>query len=401
MNSKQLLLLVLAAAVLGGGGLAVLRRRQADYNASSTLMGGRLLGEFDLNAVAGLRITQGSNSVHVAKAGDALVVRERGDYPANFGEFAELVRKVGDLKVAQPVKVGASRLPLLELTAESGTRVELLDKDGKAIQSLLLGKKHLKGEDSGGSPFGGGGFPDGRYVQVGSGVDRLALVADPLANANPKPEDWIDKAFVKVEQPVDILVKGLTASNSFHLTRTNEFADWVLADAAAGEQLDKNKLWAFGNLLSSASFNDVILKPEAAQLGLEQPATAAIRTAAGFLYTLRIGKPDGENYPVQVAVSATLRREREPAKDEKPEDKEKADKEFREKLARQEEKLKQEQALGKWTFTLSKWTLEALLKNRTELLADQKDAGKDDGKDDAPGDSPAEIKLPDSGAFPK
>lgn len=397
MNSKQLILLVLAAAVLGGGGLAVLRNRKADYDASRTQMGGRLLGDFDLNAVAGLRIQQGSNSVNLAKSGDVLVVKERGDYPANFGEFAELVRKLSDLKVAQPVKVGASRLPLLELTPEAGTRIELLDKDGKPLQSLLLGKKHVKGEESSGSPFGGGGMPDGRYVQVGGGVDRLALVGEPLSNANPKPEDWIDKTFLKVEQPVDILVKGLTASNSFHLTRTNEFADWVLADAAAGEQLDKNKLWAFGNLLSAASFNDVILSPDAAKLGLDKAVTAAIRTSAGFLYSLKIGTPDGENYPVQVAVSAELKREREAAKDEKPEDKEKADKEFKEKLAKQEEKLKQEQALGKWTFTVSKWTLEALLKNRSELLAEK----KDDAKGEATGAPAGDPALPNSAVFPK
>ena len=66
-----------------------------------------------------------------------------------------------------------------------------------------------------------------------------------------------------------------------------------------------------------------------------------------------MGKADGENHAVQVAVSADIPKERKPGAEEKPEDKDRLDKEFKEKLAKQEQKLKSSRP-GKWTFKVSK-----------------------------------------------
>ena len=373
MKSKQFVLLAVLAAGLGGGGLYVLNRQHQDYQQGARQLGGQLLATFDVNAVAGIRLTQGTNSVNVLRNGDNWTVRERSAYPANFGQIAEFVRKLSELKVANPITVGASRLPMLELTRETGTLVELLDKDGKAIKTLMLGKTHSRGSGEE-SPFGGGGMPDGRYVQAGTGTEGVALVADALSSANTKAEEWIAKDFLKVEQPLFIQVVHPEATNSFTLTRTNEFADWQLAEAQPGQELDKSKLFSFNTVLSGASFNDVTDKPDLAKAGLEHPVEAQIRTATGFTYKLKLGKAEGDNVSLQVTTDAALIKERTPGKDEKPEDKEKLDKEFKEKLAKQEEKFKTEQAFGKWTYTVTKWSVDALLKNRSELLAEKKPA---------------------------
>jgi hypothetical protein len=86
---------------------------------------------------------------------------------------------------------------------------------------------------------------------------------------------------------------------------------------------------------------------------------------------------DGDRYPVQFTVSANLVTKREPGKDEKKEDAEKLDKEFAEKLKKQQDKLSAEQARSKWTYLVSRWTLEPLFKKRSELFADPK---KDEAK---------------------
>lgn len=373
MKSKQLLLLVILAAGLGGGGLLVLNRQREDYRQGSKTLGGQVLTAFDVNAVAGLRLTQGSNAVNVLRSADNWTVKERANYPANFADVAEFVRKLADLKVANPIAVGPSRLPMLELTKETGTLVELLDKDGKALRTVMLGKKHTRGSADD-SPMGGGGMPDGRYVQSGTGSDGVALVADALNNANPKPEEWIAKDFIKVEQPIFIQVTHPEVTNNFMLTRTNEFADWQLTDLQPGQELDKSKLFSFNTVLSGASFSDVTDQPEPAKFGLEHPVQAEIRTAAGFTYKLKLGKMEGDLYSIQVAADASLLRERTVGKEEKPEDKEKLDKEFKEKLAKQEEKLKAEKAFAPWTFTVTKWSVDALLKKRGEILAEKKAA---------------------------
>ena len=394
MKSKQLLVLVVAAAALGGGGLLVLKNRQADYSRSTTDMGGKVLGTFDVNAVAGLRLTQGTNILNVLKSGDGWIVKERGGYPANFGEVAELVRKFSDLKVAQPQRVGASQLGRLELTRDTATAVELLGTDGKALKTILLGKKHSKGGAEDSSPFGGGAMPDGRYVMVGDDLSSVAVVTDPLSSANPKPEEWVAKDFIKVEQPVFVEVTAAEATNSFQLTRTNELADWTLTDLKPGEATDKAKLTPFSSALSSPSFNDVLVNPDLSALGLDKPTEVTVRTATGFAYKLRVGHPVGEDsYPVQVGVDASLVKERTPGKDEKPEDKAKLDKEFADKLAKQQEKLKAEQALSKWTFTVSKWSLDSILKKRSELLTDKNAAPNPAGEAPA-GIDPLKLGLP-------
>lgn len=375
MKSNQLILLLLAAAVLGGGGVLVLRNRQADYQRSATEMGGKVLGNVDLSAIAGVRLKNATNTVNIVRTGDTWGVRERGDFPANFGEVSEFVRKLAELKVVQPQRVGTSRLGMLELTPEKGTQVELLGADGKTIKSLLLGAKHMKTGAGAESPFGGGagGWPDGRYVMVGTDLNTIAVVSEPLANANPKAEDWIAKEFVKIDQPISVEVIHPEATNSFALTRTNETADWTLVGAKPGEELDKTKASQFSSVLSSPSIDDVKVNPDAKALGLDQPVQAVIRTARGFTYKLRIGKHEGEDsHPVQVTVDAELPKERTAGKDEKAEDKAKLDKEFKDLIAKQNDKLKAEQAFAKWTVVMKKWSIETLLKKRSELFADKK-----------------------------
>lgn len=397
MKPKQLILLLVAAVILGGGGLWVTKQRSARFDQSRSSMGSSLLGAFDGSKVAAVRIQQGSNSVNIVRDGQEWVVRERGNYPANIADLGAFLQKLDGLKVARPVNVGPSRLPMLELAGTQVTVVELLGEDGKALKTLRLGKQSTKG-GGGDDMMGGGGYPDGRYVQVGEAV---SMVGDPLSNARPAPEEWIAKEFVKVEQPLSIRITHAESTNGFTLVRTNEFAEWTLIEPVAGEILDKNKIYSFSSLLGSASFNDVILNPDLGALGLDHPTSAHIETASGFTYEVKVGSADGENYPVQVTVIAELPTERVAATDDKPEDKERLDKEFKEKQATLAKKLKSEQALGKWTFKTSKWTVEPLLKKRSELMAAPPGSAATPASGDPAGGAGAfPLNLPDLQTIP-
>ena len=134
-----------------------------------------------------------------------------------------------------------------ELTPETGTLVELVDASGKAVKSILLGKKHSRESPGDAGPMGGGGFPDGRYVKAG---ELIALVGDPISTADNKPQDWISKDFFKVEKPIAVKVDHLVASNSFSIKRDNEFGDWKLENAAPHEKLDSSKVSGFSSVLS-------------------------------------------------------------------------------------------------------------------------------------------------------
>ena len=103
---------------------------------------------------------------------------------------------------------------------------------------------------------------------------------------------------------------------------------------------------------------------------------ATLETFDNFSYTLKLGGNGEGDRHVQVAVSANLPKDRAPGKDEKPEDKTKLDKEFAEKNKKLEDKLKAEKVFEKWTYTIAKYTVDQLLKERRELLAEKKDEAK-------------------------
>jgi hypothetical protein len=226
------------------------------------------------------------------------------------------------------------------------------------------------------------GFPDGRYVMVGTGAKTVAVVSDPLSNLEPKPDQWLNKDFFKVEKIRSIDVAFPSPTNSWKVSRETETAsDWKLADAKPEEKLDSSKTSAFSYALSSPSFNDVLspdTKPE--QTGLDKPTVITLATFDNFTYQIKVGQKTNDNLPILVAVSAVIPKERTPGKDEKPEDKTRLDKEFKEQQKKTEDKLSQEQAYGKWVYLVSSWTLDSLLKERSQLLAEKKEEPKKDEK---------------------
>jgi len=282
------------------------------------------------------------------------------------------------------------------------TLVEFKDKSGKAVASLLLGAKHMK-ESPANSPYGGGAWPDGRYVMVGNDLKSVALVSDALSNLEPKPEDWLNKDWFKVEKLRSISVTTTNATNNWKLSRESETNEWKLADAKASEQLDTGKSSGATSALSSPTFNDVATNAAPEQTGLDKPLVAKLETLDGFTYDIKVGHkvaPDKEDYYLQVAVAATPPKERTADKDEKPEDKTRLDKEFQEKVDKLKEKLKTEKAFEKWTYIVSKWTIDPLLKERKDLLAEKKEEPKKDEPNTSsskPTDVSPPVKLPGTG----
>jgi hypothetical protein len=275
MNRNQFVILLVLVLVLGGVGLKYYSRNAASWSSGGTAIGQKLLGDFDVNAVAQISVKQGADELLLAKKDDRWRVAQRGDYPANFPEISGLLLKLKDLKVVQSETIGPSQLPRLELATSgtnTATELELRDSSGKVIKSLRLGKKHLR--QSQGAPMGDfddPGWPDGRYVLVGDTTDKVALISDPLANVEPKPENWLNKDFFKVEKARRIAVTFQNETNSWKLEREQEGADLKLVDAKPGEELDSGKVSGVANPFSSVSFVDVVLGASPEATGLNQP----------------------------------------------------------------------------------------------------------------------------------
>jgi Domain of unknown function (DUF4340) len=386
MNRNQFSLLLFLVVVLGLAGLMVYNKQNAAGRSGDAALGKKLLPNLPLNDIAHIALKQGTNQLNLAKKDGTWRVRERNDYPANYSEISDFLIKAKDLKIVQNEQVGPSQLGRLELVPGQGTNaaleVSFKDQSDKTIQSLLLGKKHMQKAKTP-SPYGDlgdNGWPDGRYVKVGNS-DNVAVISDALANIEPKPEQWLNKDFLKVEKVRSVAVAFPQETNSWKLSRETESGEWKLADAKPAEQLDSTKSASVSNPLSSPSFSDVdtVSKPE--QLGLDKPTVVTLDTFDNFTYTLKVGQKTNDNYPLMMAVAAQLPKERAPGKDEKQEDKDKLDKQFKEQQKKLEEKLAQEQAFQNWTYLVSSWTLDPLLKNRSQLLVEKKEEPKkDEGK---------------------
>jgi hypothetical protein len=390
MNRKQLLILVGLVVVLGIAGLALYKRNQTSWQGGGRQgAASKLLGDLSVNDVASIVIKGGTNELVLARQDNLWRVKQRNDYPANFAEISSFLLKAADLKAVQTEEIGPSQLGRYKLlppgpATNTAVLLELRDQGGKVIKSLLLGKTHMRKAEARPSPMGemGGdeGWPDGRYVMVGTGAKTLAVVSDPLSNVEAKPDSWLNKDFFKVEKIRSIAVAYPVATNSWKVTRDTETAtDWKLADAKPEEKLDSSKTSGFSYALGSPSFTDVLpadTKPE--QVGLDKPTMLTIDTFDNFTYTIKLGQKTNDNLPMMVAVAAQIPKERTPGKDEKPEDKAKLDKEFKDKQKNLEDKLSQEQSYGKWTYLVSNWTVDSLLKERNQLFVEKKEEPKMD-----------------------
>jgi hypothetical protein len=385
MNRNQFTLLIFLLVVLGIAGLMIYNKQNDVAKSGDPAIGRKLLGDLPVNDVAHISLKQGTNELNLVKKDNLWRVHERNDYPANYSEISEFLLKARDLKIVQTEHVGPSQLPRLELVPGQGTNaalvVDLKDQKDKTIQSLILGKKHMQKSNQP-SPFGdmGGdaGFPDGRYVKVSANSDTVALISDALSNIEPKPEQWLNKDFFRVEKVRSIAVAGPALTNSWKIVRDTENAEWKLADAKPGEQLDTSKSSSAANALGTPSFTDVKTDSKPDQTGLDKPTTVTLDTFEDFAYTVNVGSKTNDAYPMTVAISAKIPSERTPGKDEKPDEKTRLDKEFKEKQKKLEDKLAQEKACEKWVYLVSSWTLEPLLKDRAQLLVEKKEEPKKD-----------------------
>lgn len=383
MNRKQLTLLVVVGLLLGGLALYFANSRKAEFETRDAGIGEKLLGDFPANDVGQVTLHSATGMVNLVKE-DVWVVKERSNYPASFSEVAELVRKLWELKPVQSQKVGQSQWARLDLlppdTKDAGTNVatlvELKTRDGKPVRSLLLGKKQMRDTEG---QFGG--FPVGRWVAIPDNKETVFVVNEAFSEVEPKADAWLDKDFFKVEKLKALSLVSTNATNSWSLTRTNETSDWVLTDKRDYEELDKSKLSSFNWAFSSPSFNDVFPKDaETVKGAFDHPVVIHMETFGGFKYDVKVGsQPDNDSYYVTVSTTADLPSERTAPPDEKPEDKEKNEKAWKEEQDKLRDKLKKEKRLGDWVYKVSKWTVDSVLKDRHALLAENKPESSDNG----------------------
>lgn len=367
MNLKTALLLVSIAMVLGGIGLSIHQGRQFQAQVSAKAAGENFIPDFDLNAVSKIVVKTNNSTATLEKTDTGWGVVERGNYPADFAAVGELVRRLWEFKPAQDVIAGPSQFARLELVtpdgkAESaGTLIELSDKDGKRLAAVIVGKQSFAQPDPD-SPFPPS--PNGRFIVAAGTEGPVGIAAEGFDLIRDKPDMWLDREFVKIGPVKSLELEA--PDKKWRAYRSTAETPWTLDNAPAGENTDSAKIDPIANMFANPSFNDVATNvPENA---FEKPTNLVVENFDGFTTRFTIGAREGDNYPVKVEVTAKIPEKREPAQDEKPEDKERLDKEFADKTAKLREDLEKSKKFADRIFRMPVQLIEMALKTRDELL---------------------------------
>ena len=380
MSRKQFVILLIVLGVLGAIGLGLVWQNSAAYRASGAKIGAKLLPKLKIADVAQVRLQDSKHEVTLVRKEKSWVVQERGGYPASFQEISDLLIKLVELKVTQSEQVGASLWPRVELADPAtggdaaasrrgegaGTAIEFKDAAGKPLARLVLGKKVLKKDPMNPLPAAKDGVPAGRYVRVDGAGDIVVVVSDPLEKAVAEPGRWLNRDFFKAERIRTLAVGQEGGAPQWMIARAEEWGQWRFA--AGGGNLNPSAAVSATNKLSGLTFKDVAVDPKALATG--KPVFVVAATFDGLNYAVRLARiAKGDDYLLNVTVTGELPKQRAVEKGEKPEEKERRDKEFTEARKRMEERIAAEKALAKWTYVIAGSEVEPLLKSRSDMLA--------------------------------
>lgn len=374
MNRKQFSILFAVLVILSGLVWSLKKSDESSWTQTANRVGQTLVLNFPINDVANIHIDNGHTSVTLTKKEGQWRVKERGDYPANFNMISDFLLKIQDQKIIQSDAINAEQRPDLYLIEPikdkpSGIVVELQDANAKQIARLLLGKRVMKKGPTGAE------VPAGRYVMVAADEKTAALVSDVLLETEPKPEIWIVKDFARADKIKAMAFNADDGTNVWKMQRDKEGGDWRLDDVKPSEKFDNTRGTSAVNAISMLSFTDVVASTASIDTGMDKARTFVADTFDGPTYTFRIGNASGEdNQYIGVSVTGEVVKTRAAATDEKPEDKDRLDKEFKERVAKIEARLKFEKTLSKWTYVTPKWRLDPLLKDRAGLMIEKQNA---------------------------
>jgi hypothetical protein len=355
MNARVAGVLLVLLAALGGGALLLQQQRGAERPAGAGALGQPVLKGLKAADIAAIAIREPGATLTLQRKAGRWTIAERGGFPADLGKVRELVLKALELKVGQSEPIGDKDRARLKLDG-SGTTLEFLGADGKPLARLAIGSKFFKKEPE--NPARAIG--DGRFVQLPEDPKSALVVSDPLTLASTKSADWIERAGFAAEKVRSM--ETALPGEKWSIERARDDAGWKLSPSRAGEKLDTIRANSASYSLNSVGLSDVAAPGlKAAETGLDRPfATIVARTFDGLAYTVKLGKPAGEDYYAAVAVAG------EPKAGG-------ADAAERQKALAA--RLPAERALAAHTLLIAKSRFDDILKKRAELL-EQKDAGR-------------------------
>jgi hypothetical protein len=357
MSARVVAALVVLLLALGGAAMLLKQRGDSQRPESVAALGQPVLKNLQAADIATIAIREGAAALTLELKDGAWRIAERGGFPADADKVRDLVLKVIELKVGQSEPIGEADRARLKLDG-SGTTLEFRGADGKPLARLAIGAKFFKREPENRERA----IADGRFVQSPEDAKTVLVVSDPLTIASVKSADWIRRTGFAAEKvkAMEVMLAGV---EKWKIERARDDAGWKLTPIRAGEKVDTIRANSASYSLNSVDLADVAapaLKP--ADTGLDKPfATIVATTFDGLTYTVKLGKPAGDNFHATVAIAGKGKASGSDAA---------------ERQKKIDERLPRERALAAHTLLIAKSKFDDILKKRAELLAKKEPAKK-------------------------
>ncbi len=354
MNARVAGVLLVLLLALGGGAL-IYRLQGQSRPAGAGALGQPILKGLQAASIAAISMREPGASLTLERKAQQWTVAERGGFPADVEKVRELVLKALELKVGQSEPIAAADRARLKLD-DQGTRIEFRGADGKPLAQLIIGRKFFRREPE--NPDRA--VADGRFVMLPEDDKTVVVVSDPLTVASAKSADWVHRTGFAAEK-VKSMEVSLAGGERWKIERPGDNTAWKLSPLRAGEKLDVMRANSASYSLNRVELADVVAPgAKSADTGLDKPTTIVASTFDGLTYTVKLGKPAGDNTYATVTIAGE-------AKASGPDAAERG-----KKIA---ERLPREKALATHTLLIAKSKFEDILKKRAELLQ-RREAGK-------------------------
>ena len=361
MTTKNLVILGAAAVVLGGAAWYCNSGRAVR---APSIVGEKILPSFDVADVARIEIG-GAKKVQLVADDKGWKLQSLYGYPADVTKIRENLLKLTELKVGQVANGKKIASP---------ATVDIQNAAGKSLAALPLGETHTSKPKGQAAMYGGGGYPDGRYVEY---KGKTVLVKETLDAFDGDPKKWVDTRIASVSASDVQSVVFEQGKEKVSLARKD--SKWELAGLGPKEELDSSKTYSLDSALSYLDFNDVAdPKKSDAELGFTTGAVYAVTLKNGETYTAKVGGKNGSDRWVRLsaAFKAVGTNATENAASEKKV------KEFNDKVAR-------------WTYAASSYSADNMTKKRADLVKAKEEPKKDEAKkDEAKKDEAKKAETP-------
>ncbi len=346
-NRSFITLVVLAAVSVAAAAVAVGRAPSyARTDVTGTLVFPDLRSR--INDVYGMIIEQHGLTLTFKRNDEGWRLEESGGYPARAEEISKTILGLSELALLEPKTGNRDRLKKLQLNdpAEEGSlaqRVTLVDKDGKQLAKVVVGKaNHSLPETATG----------GIYVRL-TGDKRAgdrAWLAKGLVDLDSETRDWLVRRIINIasERLRHVTVDGNGDTPIMISKKDPKGEQFALAEVPDGKQARLSDLRSLAGTLFGLLLNDV--KPRGSiDLTDAKAVRARFETFNGLLADIVVSEKDGKSWVV-IDASTTA--------DAKPE--------------AVEEAAKINKSVKAWVYEIPDYNGDIVRKSKADLLEDKK-----------------------------